>query len=156
MPRVRSNSMNGFIEGGAYGGQRGSTWYGGHKPYNKLADITGKNQAGLFGQGVTSPSQLWVFVDEHPDSINDGWNIMNPTMMAAGLTFLPVIITEAVVMRSPITTLKLKYGRTKSPGQNRYANRLVTAFQTQVSVGDTTITGGSLSDLHRSSRSLPI
>ncbi len=86
LPRVRSNSMNGFIEGGAYGtggqgqrGARGSTWYGGHKPYNKLGDITGKDQAGLYGGGVTSPSDLWVFVDEHPDSINDGWNIMNPT-----------------------------------------------------------------------------
>ena len=79
MPRVRSNSMNGFIEGGAYGGGRGSTWYGGHKPYNKLADITGKDTAGLYGGGVTAPSELWVFVDEHPDSINDGWNIMNPT-----------------------------------------------------------------------------
>jgi len=86
LPRVRSNSMNGFIEGGAYGtggqgqrGARGSTWYGGHKPYNKLGDITGKAQAGLFGGGVTSPTDLWVFVDEHPDSINDGWNIMNPT-----------------------------------------------------------------------------
>ena len=86
LPRVRSNSMNGFIEGGAYGtggqgqrGARGSTWYGGHKPYNKLGDITGKDQAGLYGGGVTSPTELWVFVDEHPDSINDGWNIMNPT-----------------------------------------------------------------------------
>ena len=86
LPRVRSNSMNGFIEGGAYGsggqgqrGARGSTWYGGHKPYNKLADITGKDTAGLYGGGVTTPSELWVFVDEHPDSINDGWNIMNPT-----------------------------------------------------------------------------
>ena len=85
LPRVRSNSMNGFIEGGAYGtggqgqrGARGSTWYGGHKPYNKLGDITGKDQAGLYGGGVTSPTELWVFVDEHPDSINDGWNIMNP------------------------------------------------------------------------------
>ncbi len=85
LPRVRSNSMNGFIEGGAYGtggkgqkGARGSTWYGGHKPYNKMADITGKDQAGLHGGGVTAPSELWVFVDEHPDSINDGWNIMNP------------------------------------------------------------------------------
>ena len=78
LPRVRSNSMNGFIEGGAYGGRRGSTWYGQHKAYNKLADISGKDQAGQIGGGVTSPTELWVFVDEHPDSINDGWNIMNP------------------------------------------------------------------------------
>ena len=80
LPRVRSNSMNGFIEGAAYGGKSGkSTWYGGHKPYYKLSDISGKAQAGLVGGGVTSPTDLWVFVDEHPDSINDGWNIMNPT-----------------------------------------------------------------------------
>ena len=26
-----------------------------------------------------NPSQLWVFNDEHPDSINDGWEIINPT-----------------------------------------------------------------------------
>jgi prepilin-type N-terminal cleavage/methylation domain-containing protein/prepilin-type processing-associated H-X9-DG protein len=84
LPRVRSSSMNGFVEGKAYWSnpKRGtgkSTWYGQHKPYYKLDDITGKDQAGLIGGGVTSPSELWVFVDEHPDSINDGWNIMNPT-----------------------------------------------------------------------------
>ena len=81
--RVRSNSMNGFIEGGAYGKNRGSTWYSSHKPYNKLGDISGKDQAGAFGGGVTSPTELWVFVDEHPDSINDGWNIMNPNTDAS-------------------------------------------------------------------------
>ena len=27
--------------------------------------------------------ELWVFVDEHPDSINDGWNIMNPNTDAS-------------------------------------------------------------------------
>ena len=26
-----------------------------------------------------SPGQLWVFVDEHPDSINDGWMITDVT-----------------------------------------------------------------------------
>ncbi len=83
MARVRSNSMNGFIEGGAYGSSRGCTWYPTHKPYNKLGDITGKDQAGAFGGGVTSPSELWVFVDEHPDSINDGWNIMDPSTDAS-------------------------------------------------------------------------
>ena len=83
--RVRSNSMNGFIEGAAYNGgkSRGSTWYASHKPYHKLSDISGKDQAGAFGGGVTSPTELWVFVDEHPDSINDGWNIMNPNTDAS-------------------------------------------------------------------------
>jgi prepilin-type N-terminal cleavage/methylation domain-containing protein len=69
--RVRSISMNGFIEGGAYGnGSTGSTWYGGpngYIAYVKLGDIT-----------APAPSDLWLFVDEHPDSINDGWMITNP------------------------------------------------------------------------------
>jgi prepilin-type N-terminal cleavage/methylation domain-containing protein len=73
--RVRSISMNGFIEGGAYGnGALGSTWYpgtktgGGYIAYIKLSDIT-----------APAPSDLWLFIDEHPDSINDGWMITNPT-----------------------------------------------------------------------------
>ena len=61
--RDRSISMNGFIEGGAYGNFSSSTafaqWYG----YNKMSDILNP-----------APSDLWLFVDEHPDSINDGWN----------------------------------------------------------------------------------
>jgi prepilin-type N-terminal cleavage/methylation domain-containing protein/prepilin-type processing-associated H-X9-DG protein len=71
MPRVRSVGMNGFIEGGAYVGEHdaySSHWYNGYWSYQKMVDI--KNPA---------PDHLWVFVDEHPDSINDGWTIMNPT-----------------------------------------------------------------------------
>jgi prepilin-type processing-associated H-X9-DG protein len=70
MPRIRSVSMNGFIEGGAYKGQHGasdSIWYVGYWSYQKMSDI--KNPP---------PVNLWVFVDEHPDSINDGWLIPNP------------------------------------------------------------------------------
>ena len=67
MPRVRSVGMNGFIEGGAYGSKSGnSTWYPGWWSYQKMSDIV-----------HPPPSMLWVFVDEHPDSINDGWTIMN-------------------------------------------------------------------------------
>jgi prepilin-type N-terminal cleavage/methylation domain-containing protein/prepilin-type processing-associated H-X9-DG protein len=83
LPRVRSNSMNGFIHGGNAGpwasGIR-SRWFGGaYRQYNTLSSISqGQNQAGPIGGGVTSPTELWVFVDEHPDSINDGWNIMDP------------------------------------------------------------------------------
>lgn len=76
--RVRSTSMNGFIEGSAYGKNTGCAAYPTHKSYNNLGDITGKDEAGAYGGGVTSPSELWVFVDEHPDSINDGSNIMEP------------------------------------------------------------------------------
>ena len=71
MPRVRSVGMNGFIEGGAYVGEHGaldSHWYTGWYSYQKSTDIK-----------APSPSMLWVFVDEHPDSINDGWTIMNVT-----------------------------------------------------------------------------
>jgi len=69
MVRVRSVAMNGFIEGGAYGvSTAGSTWYSTWRNYNKLSDVT-----------RPSPSQLWMMNDEHPDSINDGWEIMNVT-----------------------------------------------------------------------------
>ncbi len=64
MPRVRSISMNGFIEGGAYGTSGTSTWYPGWRAYNKTADLV-----------KPAPVDLFVFVDEHPDSIDDGWMI---------------------------------------------------------------------------------
>jgi prepilin-type N-terminal cleavage/methylation domain-containing protein len=69
MDRVRSVGMNGFIEGGAYPRDHapdGSHWYAGWWSYQKMTDIVNP-----------SPSKLWVFVDEHPDSINDGWTITN-------------------------------------------------------------------------------
>ena len=67
--RVRSHSMNGFIEGYAYNNGRnaGSVWYNEYRKYDNVSDMI-----------APAPSDLWVFVDEHPDSINDGWNIMNP------------------------------------------------------------------------------
>ena len=71
LPRVRSVGMNGYIEGGAYKGEHkagDSHWYAGYWAYDKMADIK-----------APPPSMLWVFVDEHPDSINDGWTIMNVT-----------------------------------------------------------------------------
>ncbi len=64
--RVRSLAMNGFIEGGAYGKLNNSTWYPTYFSYNKFSDVT-----------KPSPSNLWMMNDEHPDSINDGWEIMN-------------------------------------------------------------------------------
>jgi prepilin-type N-terminal cleavage/methylation domain-containing protein len=60
LPRVRSVSMNSFIgvvEKG-YGARQGRPCY----EYHKLSDIK-----------QPPPVMLWVFVDEHPDSINDGW-----------------------------------------------------------------------------------
>ena len=64
MPRVRSISMNGFLEGGAYKQGAGSYWYATWRRYDKMSDIT-----------VPPPVKLWVTNDEHPDSINDGWKI---------------------------------------------------------------------------------
>ncbi len=65
--RVRSVAMNGFVEGGAYSkASTGSTWYPGYFNYNKTTDVI-----------RPSPSNLWIMNDEHPDSINDGWEIMN-------------------------------------------------------------------------------
>ena len=71
VPRVRSISMNGFVEGDAYRGKKsgqGSIWFSGWRAYVKQADIS-----------RPAPSDLWVFVDEHPDSINDGWMITGVT-----------------------------------------------------------------------------
>ena len=75
LPRVRSISMNGYIEGGAYAGQHGpydSEFQPGFFAYDNLADII-----------APSPSMLWVFVDEQADSINDGYlrlDVTNPNM----------------------------------------------------------------------------
>ena len=60
MPRVRSVSMNSFIgvpAGEGYGARQNPPCY----EYHKLSEIK-----------RPPPSELWVFVDEHPDSINDG------------------------------------------------------------------------------------
>ena len=69
MPRVRSVSMNGFIEGGAYGASGKSAWYSGnYYAYDKMTDII-----------KPPPVDLFVFIDEHADSINDGWMITDMT-----------------------------------------------------------------------------
>jgi prepilin-type N-terminal cleavage/methylation domain-containing protein len=66
MPRLRSNSMNAFISGGANANST-MTYAGTYSYYVKTSDI--KNP---------SPVDLWVFTDEHPDSINDGWLVVDP------------------------------------------------------------------------------
>lgn len=67
MPRVRSVSMNAFIEGGAYNDPSGgSTWYNNYYRYDKFSSVVQPN-----------PSDLWLMVDEQGDSINDGWMITN-------------------------------------------------------------------------------
>jgi prepilin-type processing-associated H-X9-DG protein len=66
--RVRSSSMNGFLEGYAYSQTDNSTWYPDYYGFNRMTDIV-----------RPTPSDLFVFVDEHPDSINDGWLITGIT-----------------------------------------------------------------------------
>ncbi len=62
-PRVRSVSMNGFIEGGAFNSPSGgSVWFPQFYRYDKMSDII-----------TPDPTKLWVVVDEHPDSVNDAW-----------------------------------------------------------------------------------
>ena len=68
MVRARSMSINGFVEGDAYRGRKsnsqGSIRFPTWRAYTKLSDII-----------KPVPSDLIVFADEHPDSINDGWMI---------------------------------------------------------------------------------
>ena len=70
LPRVRSSSMNGCVDGAnpsyllGWNSGMATSW----RVYTKSSDVT-----------IPGPAALWVFVDEHPDSINDGWLI---TLMA--------------------------------------------------------------------------
>ncbi len=61
MPRIRSVSMNAFV------GDVGQDTSAGWLDYLKTSDII-----------LPPPVQLWVFTDEHPDSINDGWLTDDP------------------------------------------------------------------------------
>ena len=57
--RVRSVSMNMFVKGSSIPGQY---WLPGYATYSKESDIR-----------APGPSELWVFGDENPDTINDAW-----------------------------------------------------------------------------------
>jgi prepilin-type N-terminal cleavage/methylation domain-containing protein/prepilin-type processing-associated H-X9-DG protein len=65
-PRLRSNSINAWM--GMHDGK--PTWFGNSPPWRMF----------LRESDVLVPSDTWVFVDEHPDSINDGFfcTDMNP------------------------------------------------------------------------------
>ena len=75
-PRVRSISMNCFV--GCYNYQAPNmSWFPtGYRVYLKEADLT-----------RPGPSQTWVFVDEHPDSINDAMIGMNMAAASAWPTY---------------------------------------------------------------------
>jgi prepilin-type N-terminal cleavage/methylation domain-containing protein len=61
-PRVRSVSMNGWINPGKTNNSDSACW---DQPFKKFVSPTN------FGR--KSPSDIFVFLDERPDSINDGW-----------------------------------------------------------------------------------
>jgi prepilin-type N-terminal cleavage/methylation domain-containing protein len=68
LPRCRSVAMNAFV-GNAYpGGIPGPAPYYGWRVYHKLATVSNPK-----------PTDLWLTVDEHPDSINDGWMVTDVT-----------------------------------------------------------------------------
>jgi len=64
-PRLRSNSMNSYVRGFAPFGA--ASYSSSYRYYNKMSDIT-----------TPTPVDLWVFTDEHPDSINDGFLVIAP------------------------------------------------------------------------------
>jgi competence protein ComGC len=67
MARIRSVSMNAFVGAGL-----GQGTPPGWTNYFKLSDIV-----------TPPPVQLWVFTDEHPDSINDAWFAADPSATTA-------------------------------------------------------------------------
>ena len=70
--------MNAYIEGNGYGNSPAPISYPNYFVYNKMSDIVNP-----------SPVNLWVFTDEHPDSINDGWLMIDPTTTTAWGVDLP-------------------------------------------------------------------
>ena len=70
-PRVRSMAMNAFV--GDYNGTMVSKGFPEYQVYLKGTSFN-----------TPGPSKTWVFIDEHPDSINDGTFVMR--MPAGGAT----------------------------------------------------------------------
>jgi prepilin-type N-terminal cleavage/methylation domain-containing protein len=77
-PRLRSNSMNAFLEGYGYRNSSPPISYPNYRYYNKMSDMV-----------TPSPVDLWVFTDEHPDSINDAWLLVDPTTTTSWGNDLP-------------------------------------------------------------------
>lgn len=70
LPRIRSCSMNGFLQGPAFGMARQSVWYSGYRCFIKMSDIT---------SAAPGPAELVAILDEHADGIDDAWFITDPT-----------------------------------------------------------------------------
>jgi prepilin-type N-terminal cleavage/methylation domain-containing protein/prepilin-type processing-associated H-X9-DG protein len=70
VPRVRSISMNNFV-----GGEGITNGYANWYVKELMTFHAAAKEADLIRP---SPSDLWVFSDEHPDSINDGFQLFEP------------------------------------------------------------------------------
>ena len=75
--RVRSYSMNDFLglfsEGPTYGGANGTPGSGTDYTYKAKNQFNNDWPQYLKVGAIPRPSQIYVFLDEHPDSINDGY-----------------------------------------------------------------------------------
>ena len=68
LPRVRSCSMNGFVDSTSYAVTVAPFNYTQYQSYAKLSSIISPR-----------PCDLFVFLDEHGDTIDDAWFITDPT-----------------------------------------------------------------------------
>jgi prepilin-type N-terminal cleavage/methylation domain-containing protein/prepilin-type processing-associated H-X9-DG protein len=71
VPTVRSMSMNAWMDPINNSTEGNQVWNGGNsgmRVFYKQSDIT-----------VPGPSMCWVFIDENPWSINDGWFVCDPS-----------------------------------------------------------------------------
>jgi prepilin-type N-terminal cleavage/methylation domain-containing protein/prepilin-type processing-associated H-X9-DG protein len=68
MPRVRSCSMNGFVDSTSYAVTTAPFDYSAYRSYTKMSNTS-----------RPGPANLFVFLDEHGDTIDDAWFITDPT-----------------------------------------------------------------------------
>ncbi|MPN34738.1 hypothetical protein SDC9_182232 [bioreactor metagenome] len=77
MLRLRSYALNAYLEGGAFldlkaesgiPADASTRFNGKFRAYNRLSEIQ-----------TPRPSDLFTFIDEHADSLNDGWFITDMT-----------------------------------------------------------------------------
>jgi len=69
MPRVRSCSMNGFVDSTSYAVTTAPFDYSTYRSYTKMSSVAGQ---------PPGPANLFVYLDEHGDTIDDAWFITDP------------------------------------------------------------------------------
>jgi len=60
---------------------------------------------------VPNPANKWVLIDEHPDSINDGYFYNPPASQVIGLTYQPPITTALAASPTPMDIRPFTSGR---------------------------------------------